>query len=111
VSFPDSTNPGAYFAKGKNDGAWNGVFDNFFVTQIKDYKADMPNFDAGLKGIIFGKGKTFLCLLDSGFRGYLDENEIVGDDHPLRKVLYLRVAPLRALSKIYAVSGSYCSRC
>ncbi|KAF7349102.1 hypothetical protein MVEN_01432300 [Mycena venus] len=87
VSFPDSTNPGAYFAKGKNAGAWNGVLDNFFVTQIKEYKADMPNFDARLKGMIFGKGKTFLCLLDSGFRGYLDENEIVGDHHPLRKVL------------------------
>ncbi|KAJ7238810.1 hypothetical protein B0H12DRAFT_1136728 [Mycena haematopus] len=86
VSFPDCDNPGHYFVKGKNQGAWNAFLDNYFVQKLNIAKAEVRNFDVGLMGMLFGKGKTYIMMFQAGFLADLDENE-VSEEHPLYKVL------------------------
>ncbi|KAJ6576870.1 hypothetical protein DFH09DRAFT_1450411 [Mycena vulgaris] len=67
ISFPNTENPDHYFVKGKN----------------------IPNFDTGLTGIIFGKGKTHIYLFRGGFMADLDDDDVASEDHPLYKVFML----------------------
>ncbi|KAJ7809205.1 hypothetical protein B0H14DRAFT_2608270 [Mycena olivaceomarginata] len=74
ISFPDSEDPAFYFVKGKNEGAWTA-------------KAEITDFDAGLTGMLFGKGKSFILMFKAGFVADLDDDEVSTEDHPLYKVL------------------------
>ncbi|KAJ7096561.1 hypothetical protein B0H15DRAFT_962595 [Mycena belliarum] len=87
VSFPDSDNPGHYFVKGKDDGAWNAVLPNYFIEELSKMQREVENFDLGLTGILFGMGKTHICLFKGGFTADLDDEYITSTDHPLYKVL------------------------
>ncbi|KAF8205270.1 hypothetical protein K438DRAFT_1715679 [Mycena galopus ATCC 62051] len=87
VSFPDSDNPGHFFAKGKNRGAWNALLDNYFVQKINATKAQVRDFDAGVTGMLFGRGKTYILMFQVGFLADLDKDEISDEEHPLAKVL------------------------
>ncbi|KAJ7173178.1 hypothetical protein C8R46DRAFT_1189554 [Mycena filopes] len=110
VTFPDTEDPKQYFVKGKNEGVWNAVLDTYFLERLTALQAgknegvwnavldtyflerltalqaEVPNFDVGLTGMLFGKGKTFICLFKGGFYADVDD-EVASDDHPLYKVL------------------------
>ncbi|KAF8205272.1 hypothetical protein K438DRAFT_1932148, partial [Mycena galopus ATCC 62051] len=87
VSFPDSTNSAEYFVKGKNSGSWNAYLDDDVAQKVKTTKAELPHFDEGLTGMLFGKGKTYILMFRGGFRVNFDENDISELDHPLVQVL------------------------
>ncbi|KAJ7155689.1 hypothetical protein C8R46DRAFT_1196460 [Mycena filopes] len=86
VTFPDTEDPKQYFVKGKNEGVWNAVLDTYFLERLTTLQAEVPNFDVGLTGMLFGKGKTFICLFKGGFYADVDD-EVASEDHPLYKVL------------------------
>ncbi|KAJ7104333.1 hypothetical protein B0H15DRAFT_20994 [Mycena belliarum] len=86
VSFPD-TREHTYFVKGKDTGAWNAVLPNDFIQRLTEKQAAMPNFDAGVTGMLFGQGTTNIILFTTGFDAVFDESYIKEADHPLYKVL------------------------
>ncbi|KAJ7173179.1 hypothetical protein C8R46DRAFT_1189555 [Mycena filopes] len=85
ITFPDSENLTYFFVKGKKEGSWNAVLDTYFVEKLNAMQREVPNFDTGLTGMLFGKGKTFICLFKAGFLADFDDE--VKEDHPLYKVL------------------------
>ncbi|KAJ7146912.1 hypothetical protein C8R44DRAFT_724619 [Mycena epipterygia] len=85
VTFPDSDNPTHYFIKGKKQGAWSAMLQNYFIQELNKMKADVRNFDAGITGMLFGKGKTHIYLFRVGFLADFDD-EIDSLEHPLYKV-------------------------
>ncbi|KAJ6538168.1 hypothetical protein DFH09DRAFT_1177729 [Mycena vulgaris] len=87
VSFPDCDNPAHYFVKGKNTGAWNAFLDDYFVQKLGKTRTDVANFDAGLTGILFGKGKTYILMFQAGFLADVDDDEVPSEEHPLYKML------------------------
>ncbi|KAJ7153250.1 hypothetical protein C8R46DRAFT_1357155 [Mycena filopes] len=88
VAFPDSEDPTHYFIKGKNEGTWNAVLDTYFVEQLNALKTESPNFDLGLTGMLFGKGKTFICLFKGGFYADVDDEVAANSgEHPLYQIL------------------------
>ncbi|KAJ7044319.1 hypothetical protein C8F04DRAFT_1070162 [Mycena alexandri] len=74
--FPDNEDSAHYFLKGKNDGAWSAVLQTYYIEKLTKMKAEILNFDAGITGMIFGKGKN------PYFHDEIDSRE-----HPLYKVL------------------------
>ncbi|KAJ7137378.1 hypothetical protein C8R43DRAFT_1132257 [Mycena crocata] len=86
VSFPDCDGPGQYLAKGKKAGAWNAVLPDFFIQRLSNMQRNVPNFDATVTGMLFGQGKTNICLFKSGFDANFDNRYINSADHPLYKV-------------------------
>ncbi|KAE9398790.1 hypothetical protein BT96DRAFT_716264 [Gymnopus androsaceus JB14] len=87
ISFPDSEDSSCYFVKGKRKGGWNAVLPDYFIQQLSKMQREVLNFDAGITGMLFGKGKTSICLFETGFQANFDEEEITSEDHPLYKVL------------------------
>ncbi|KAF9074501.1 hypothetical protein BDP27DRAFT_1259096 [Rhodocollybia butyracea] len=87
VSFPDSEDPSHYFVKCKNQGAWNAVLPDYFIQQLSKMQREVADFDIGIKGMLFGKGKTNISLFQTGFQANFDEEDITSEDHPLYKVL------------------------
>ncbi|KAJ7901158.1 hypothetical protein B0H14DRAFT_2330756 [Mycena olivaceomarginata] len=87
VSFPDCNNPGHYFVKGKSAGVWNAFLDDYFVQKLRKTGAEVKDFDAGLTGVLFGKGKTYILMFQAGFLADVDDDEVNSEDHPLYKVL------------------------
>ncbi|KAF7345314.1 hypothetical protein MSAN_01908200 [Mycena sanguinolenta] len=87
VSFPNCNDPGHFFVKGKNTGAWNAFLDNYFISKINIAKAELSDFDAGLTGMLFGKGKSHIMMFQTGFIANLDDDEVTTEEHPLYKVL------------------------
>ncbi|KAJ7817856.1 hypothetical protein B0H14DRAFT_3148054 [Mycena olivaceomarginata] len=86
ISFPDTNNPGHYFVKGKNH-TWNAILPSYFIERLQTMRREVQNFDAVLTGMLFGKGKTNIILLEDGFSADLDDTEIPSPEHPLYKVL------------------------
>ncbi|KAJ6489934.1 hypothetical protein C8R45DRAFT_992162 [Mycena sanguinolenta] len=87
VSFPNCSDPGHFFVKGKNTGAWNASLDNYFIQKLNVARGEVANFDTGLTSILFGKGKTYILMFQAGFLADLDEDEVSSEEHPLYKVL------------------------
>ncbi|KAJ6623287.1 hypothetical protein B0H10DRAFT_809064 [Mycena sp. CBHHK59/15] len=87
VSFPDSSEPGHYFVSGKAHGAWNCVLPDYFIQELGRMQREVPDFDAAITGMLFGKGKTNICLFRGGFLADFDNDEITSAEHPLYKVL------------------------
>ncbi|KAJ7812328.1 hypothetical protein B0H14DRAFT_3150394 [Mycena olivaceomarginata] len=87
VSFPDCDNPAHYFVKGKSVGVWNAFLDDYFVQKLRKTGADVKDFDAGLTGVLLGKGKTYILMFQASFLGDVDDDEVTSEDHPLYKVL------------------------
>ncbi|KAJ6566029.1 hypothetical protein B0H19DRAFT_1066383 [Mycena capillaripes] len=89
VSFPDNEDPAHHFVKGRGQSQWSGWLDDYFIAKLLKAQKEVPNFDADLTGILFGKGKTFIIMSRTGFTAYLDDDEIPSssEEHPLRKVL------------------------
>ncbi|KAK7044362.1 hypothetical protein R3P38DRAFT_161769 [Favolaschia claudopus] len=87
VAFPDSDDPGCYFSNGKSQGAWNAFLDQKIIDKLNEVKAGIDDFDQGIKGMIFGKGKTFILMFHAGFVAELDDEEFTDEEHPLIKVL------------------------
>ncbi|KAJ7144617.1 hypothetical protein C8R44DRAFT_865519 [Mycena epipterygia] len=85
ISFPDGEEQNYYFVKGKNRGVWNAVLPDYFIQKLSNLQRTIPNFDLGLKGILFGKGKTNICMFETGFAADFDEEEVPSNDHPLCK--------------------------
>ncbi|KAF7326879.1 hypothetical protein MVEN_02581800 [Mycena venus] len=86
ISFPDSDKLG-FFVKGKQRGAWNAILPSYFIERLNTMRREVQNFDSFLTGMLFGKGKTNIILLEDGFSADLDDTEIPSPDHPLHKVL------------------------
>ncbi|KAJ7613210.1 hypothetical protein FB45DRAFT_1036729 [Roridomyces roridus] len=86
ISFPDSPDPGHYFLKGKNSGAWNAVLPSYYVDRLTTMQKELKNFDVGITGMLFGQGTTNIVMFQAGFVADLDD-KYVGEDHPLLKVL------------------------
>lgn len=84
VSFSDEPNAG-YFVNGKGEGVWNAVLDDWFVQKLGEMQREIPNFDRGLTGILFGKGRNHICLFKGGFVANL-EDEAGYPEHALYKV-------------------------
>ncbi|KAJ7616153.1 hypothetical protein DFH06DRAFT_1239276 [Mycena polygramma] len=87
VSFPDDEDASHFFVKGKNPGVWNAILNDYFVQHLVGKQAAVPNFDAGITGMLFGKGKTYIVMFRGGFGADFDEDEVTTEDHPLYKVL------------------------
>ncbi|KAJ7342510.1 hypothetical protein DFH08DRAFT_874429 [Mycena albidolilacea] len=87
ISFPDSEDPAFYFVKGKKEGAWTAFLPDYYIQKLTASKAEITNFDAGLTGMLFGKGKSFILMFKAGFVADLDDDEVSTEDHPLYKVL------------------------
>ncbi|KAF7349960.1 hypothetical protein MVEN_01297100 [Mycena venus] len=89
VSFPGNEDPAHYFVKGRGQSQWSGYLDDYFIAKLLKAQKEVPNFDADLTGILFGKGKTFIIMSKTGFTAHLDDDEIPSssEEHPLRKVL------------------------
>ncbi|KAJ6568850.1 hypothetical protein B0H19DRAFT_1256555 [Mycena capillaripes] len=89
VSFPDCDDPAHHFVKCKNTGVWNAFLNDYFVQILKKAGTVADNFDAGLTGMLFGKGKTYILMLKGGFSADVDDDEVTSDpeEHPLYKVL------------------------
>ncbi|KAJ7453383.1 hypothetical protein FB451DRAFT_1281076 [Mycena latifolia] len=86
VSFPDDPDSAHWFVKGKTQGMWSAILEDYFIQRLNQLQREVPNFDRGITGILFGKGKTHICLFRAGFLAYFDEDED-WTDHPLCKVL------------------------
>ncbi|KAJ6552688.1 hypothetical protein DFH09DRAFT_589590 [Mycena vulgaris] len=86
VSFPDSPNPGHYFVKGEIKGSWSAVLPDYFIQRLSTMQHTMPNFNMNITGMLFGKGKTNICLFAGGFGADLDDSEVASPDHPLYKI-------------------------
>ncbi|KAJ7320750.1 hypothetical protein DFH08DRAFT_1034510 [Mycena albidolilacea] len=71
---------------GKSTGVWNTFLDDYFVQKLRKTGAEVKDFDTGLMGMLFGKGKTYILMFQAGFLGEVDNNEITLEDHPLYKV-------------------------
>ncbi|KAE9389176.1 hypothetical protein BT96DRAFT_947076 [Gymnopus androsaceus JB14] len=65
-----------YFVKGKHKGGWTAVLPDYFIQQLSKIQREVLNFDAGITGMLFGKGKTNICLFETGFQANFDEEEI-----------------------------------
>ncbi|KAJ7118361.1 hypothetical protein C8R44DRAFT_878957 [Mycena epipterygia] len=76
ISFPDSEESSQYFVKGKKNGNWNAVLPDYFIQQLSTKQRTVPNFDTDLTGILFGQGKTHICLLTTGFDAHFDAEHI-----------------------------------
>ncbi|KAF8065233.1 hypothetical protein FPV67DRAFT_1501922 [Lyophyllum atratum] len=75
-----------FFVKHKNQGHWNASLPAFYVRTIGVLRDNIPNFDAGLKYVIFGKGGTHIYQFEGGFLTSL-EGEHSKEDHPLNQAL------------------------
>lgn len=91
ISFPDSEDPAFYFVKGKNEGAWTAFLPDYYIQKLTASKAEITNFDAGLTGMLFGKGKSFILMFKAGFVADLDDDEVSTEDHPLYKVCLRKI--------------------
>ncbi|KAJ7828359.1 hypothetical protein B0H14DRAFT_3873320 [Mycena olivaceomarginata] len=88
LSFPDCDDPAHYFVKCKNAGVWNAFLKDYFVQILRTAGTVAENFDAGLTGMLFGKGKTYILMLKGGFSADVDDDEVTSEEeHPLYKVL------------------------
>ncbi|KAJ7702831.1 hypothetical protein B0H17DRAFT_922965, partial [Mycena rosella] len=87
VSFPDSDDPGHFFVRGKRDGDWTACLPDYFIQRLGKMQRETPNFDVGLTGILFGQGKTNICLFKGGFDADFDKEHVDSDAHPLFKAL------------------------
>ncbi|KAJ6569804.1 hypothetical protein DFH09DRAFT_1362972 [Mycena vulgaris] len=89
VSFPDYDDPAHYFVKCKDAGVWNAFLADYFAQKLRKTAADVEGFDAGLTGMLFGKGKTYILMFPGGFLADVDDDEITSgpEEHPLYKVL------------------------
>jgi hypothetical protein len=85
VSFPDGAEPGQFFISGRTQGAWNCVLPDHFIQSLTRLQREVPNFDALITGVLFGKGKTNIVLFSTGFLTDFDD-EISSTEHPLYKV-------------------------
>jgi hypothetical protein len=72
--------------KGKSAGVWNAFLDDYFVQKLRKTGAEVKDFDAGLTGMLFGKGKTYILMFQAGFLADVDDDEVNSEDHPLYKV-------------------------
>lgn len=86
MSFPDSDNRGHYFIKGRPQGKWTAELPDYFAQRLSQLQRKLPDFDANITGMLFGKGKTNICLFQNGFSADLDVEIIRNADHPLYKV-------------------------
>ncbi|KAJ7895397.1 hypothetical protein B0H13DRAFT_2035074 [Mycena leptocephala] len=86
VSFPDGAEPGQFFVSGKTQGAWNCVLPDHFIQSLTRLQREVPNFDALITGVLFGKGKTNIVLFSTGFLTDFDD-DISSTEHPLYKIL------------------------
>ncbi|KAE9389862.1 hypothetical protein BT96DRAFT_926282 [Gymnopus androsaceus JB14] len=87
ISFPDSEDNSHYFSTGKSKGQWNAVLPDHFSQQLLELQREVPNFDIGIAGMLFGKGKTGIFLFEAGFYPSYDQEDITSEDHPLYKAL------------------------
>ncbi|KAJ7279472.1 hypothetical protein C8J57DRAFT_1303397 [Mycena rebaudengoi] len=87
VSFPDSEERSYFFVNGKNRGAWSAVLSDYHIQRLTGLQREVPNFDLGITGVLFGKGNTNIVCFQAGFMADLDDDEIDSEDHPLYKVL------------------------
>ncbi|KAJ7911845.1 hypothetical protein B0H13DRAFT_1614139 [Mycena leptocephala] len=87
VAFPDSDDPNHYFVKGKDSCRWTATLPGPLLQELKNETAEVPNFDAAITGMLFGKGKSYICLFSGGFLANLDDDEVQSVEHPLYKVL------------------------
>jgi len=67
-------------------GHWNASLPSFYINTISALRNNIPNFDAGLKYVIFGKGGTHIYQFETGFLANL-EGEHGREDHPLNQAL------------------------
>lgn len=67
---------------------WNAFLNDYFAQQLRAAGTVAENFDAGLTGMLFGKGKTYIFMLKGGFSAELDDDDEVTsmEEHPLYKV-------------------------
>jgi hypothetical protein len=87
VSFPDSTDPAYYFVTGKDHATWNAFLDDYLIQKLSEAKTLVgATFDAGLTGMLFGKGRTHIFTFQTGFLADLDDDEVPSEEHPLHKV-------------------------
>ncbi|KAG6907600.1 hypothetical protein DXG01_008218 [Tephrocybe rancida] len=81
----DERNPW-FFAKHKSRGHWNVQLPSLYINTIGVLRDAVPNFDLGLKYIIFGKGGTHIYQFETGFMASL-EGEHDEEGHPLNQAL------------------------
>jgi hypothetical protein len=66
---------------------WNAFLMDYFVQILRTAGTVAENFDAGLTGMLFGKGKTYILMLKGGFSADVDDDELTSEEeHPLYKV-------------------------
>ncbi|KAG6856710.1 hypothetical protein H0H87_001499 [Tephrocybe sp. NHM501043] len=73
-------------ATGESGGHWNVKLPSFYINTIGVLRNAIPNFDLGLKYVIFGKGGTHIYQFETGFLASL-EGEHEQEDHPLNQAL------------------------
>ncbi|KAJ7279482.1 hypothetical protein C8J57DRAFT_1570223 [Mycena rebaudengoi] len=86
VSFPDSEERSYFFVNFQNRGAWYSDLSDYHEQRLTSLQREVPNFDVGITGMLFGKGNTNIICFQAGFMADLDD-EIDSEDHPLHKVL------------------------
>jgi hypothetical protein len=84
VTFPDSDAP-SYFLKHKNRGAWNCNLQEPYLSAVRELQAGVPDFDIGLKWILFGYGGTHIYQSEAGFLASV-QGVHNNENHPLNKV-------------------------
>ncbi|KAJ6523959.1 hypothetical protein DFH09DRAFT_1372285 [Mycena vulgaris] len=87
VSFPNSEDRSHFFVNGKTQGAWTAVLPDYYIKNLTTMQREVPNFDRGIRGVLFGKGKTNITLFQEGFLAEFDDDEIKDEEHPLVKTL------------------------
>ncbi|KAJ7808334.1 hypothetical protein B0H14DRAFT_3482473 [Mycena olivaceomarginata] len=63
LSFPDSANPGHFFANGTANGA---TLPQHYVNYLLLFK-QLPDFDKNITGMLFGQGNVSIYLRKTGF--------------------------------------------
>ncbi|KAF7291543.1 hypothetical protein HMN09_01245400 [Mycena chlorophos] len=90
VTYPHDSRTTFYCAKGKETGAWNAMLSPsmFLKLQLIKLQVGSDDFNIAFMGMIFGKGKTYIVLFESGFYAHLDDEvESRGSEHPLYAIL------------------------
>ncbi|KAJ7105566.1 hypothetical protein C8R44DRAFT_806455 [Mycena epipterygia] len=85
ITFSDA-DPAHFCLKGKQHAWWTANFKDSLIQGIVAQQKSVPGFDASVKGILFGKGQTFITMLSGGFIANLD-TDASAPDHALNKVL------------------------
>ncbi|KAJ7628158.1 hypothetical protein DFH06DRAFT_1338608 [Mycena polygramma] len=85
VSFPDIDMLDNFYANGKSLGVWNAELPDYFVQELVKKQREVPNCDTKLTGMLFGRGRNHICLLDTGYMANLDDEIRNDPEHLLYK--------------------------